>query len=207
MNRYAVWVYPSLDPLPSLPADDAQTIAEVDGVAVRRTFDDETRKLLDEGGSVLLVPDDLRHSVEGAFKPCFWSYALFKRNAPPGTMGAVFDPSAPLFAAFPTEGHVDWQWWSVLRSSRPIVLDDAPDDYDPIVEMIDNIERNQRLGLVFETASGDGRLLVCTADLFEAADVPATRAFYTALLSYAASEKFDPDPAIGRPVLGKLLSE
>ncbi|WP_459190682.1 glycoside hydrolase family 2 protein [Halosimplex sp. J119] len=204
---YDVWVYPA-----DLPAADAEVGSfggsEETSVTVRRAFDEATRELLDDGEDVILVPhhDDLRHSVGSAFAPCFWSYALFKRNAPSGTMGPRCDPDHPLLDGFPTADHGDWQWWHLLSNARPIVLDDASDDYEPLVRMIDNIERNQRLGLVFETAVGDGNLLVCAVDLFAADDDPSVRAFARSLVDYAASELFEPDGEVSEAVLEKLLT-
>ncbi|WP_436922941.1 sugar-binding domain-containing protein [Halosimplex amylolyticum] len=204
---YDVWVYPA--DLPAVDADDGSVGGSGDtAVTVRRAFDEETRELLEAGEDVVLVPrhDDLRHSVESAFAPCFWSYALFKRNAPPGTMGPRCDPDHPLLGGFPTDDHGDWQWWHLLSNARPVVLDDAPDDYEPLVRMIDNVERNQRLGLVFETAVGDGNLLVCAVDLFAADNDPSVRAFARSLVDYAASESFDPDRGVSEAVLEKLLT-
>jgi len=199
---YDVWVYPA-----DLPEIEEAGTDESD-VTVRRTFDAETRELLDSGEDVLLIPDhdDLRHSVQSAFAPCFWSYALFKRNAPAGTMGPTCDPDHPVLDGFPTDGHADWQWWHLLTNARPVVLDDAPDDYDPLVGMVDNIERNQRLGLVFETAVGDGNLLVCAVDLFAADDDPSVRAFGQSLVDYVGSSSFDPDRGVSEAVLEKLLT-
>jgi len=198
---YDVWVYPSDLPAVDSAGDDSE-------IAVRRAFDEETRDLLDSGADVVLVPhhDDMRHSVKSAFAPCFWSYALFKRNAPAGTMGPTVDPDHPVLHGFPTDAHGDWQWWHLLSNARPVVLDDAPDDYEPLVGMIDNIERNQRLGLVFETAVGDGNLLVSAVDVFAAEDDPSVRAFWRSLVSYAASGEFDPDRGVSEAVLEKLLT-
>ncbi|WP_123537669.1 glycoside hydrolase family 2 protein [Halosimplex salinum] len=204
---YDVWVYPA--DLPAVDADAGAFGGSADAaVTVRRAFNAETRELLDAGEDVILVPrhEDLRHSVESAFAPCFWSYALFKRNAPAGTMGPRCDPDHPLLDGFPTDSHGDWQWWHLLSNARAVVLDDAPDDFEPLVRVIDNVERNQRLGLVFESAVGDGNLLVCAVDLFAADDDPAVRAFGRSLVAYAESAAFDPDQAVSEAVLEKLLT-
>lgn len=196
-TKYDVWVYPAGAPEPD--TDDEPT--------VRRAFDEATRDLLADGEDVLLVPDheDVSHSFDGAFHPSFWSYALFKRNAPSGTMGPVLDPDHPAFAAFPTEGHGDWQWWHLLTNARPVTLEDAPDDYRPIVQMADNVERNRKLGVVFETAVDDGNLLVCTIDLFACAEQPTARQFYASLAAYARSDAFDPEREVSEAILRKLI--
>jgi hypothetical protein len=64
--------------------------------------------------------------------------------------------------------------------------------YRPIVQVIDNIERNHRLGLVFEGKVGKGKLLVCCSDLDRACAWPEGRQFYRALLDYMRSGDFAP---------------
>ena len=58
--------------------------------------------------------------------------------------------------------------------------------------MIDNLYRDHKLGLVFETRVGRGRLLVCACDLSKLADHPQARQLLSSLLSYAASDRFQP---------------
>ncbi|MFB6119924.1 MAG: glycoside hydrolase family 2 protein [Halobacteriaceae archaeon] len=194
-NRYDVWAYPT-DPV-TVP----------DGVTVSESYDEETRELLADGETVVLFPDgdDLRHSVPGSFQPDFWSYTLFKRQAPPGTLGLYCDPDHPALADFPTPGRTDWQWYRIVENGRPVVLDDAPADHEPVVGAVDNIERNQKLGFVFETSAGDGGLLVCAAPLPEVDD-PAADQLRRSLLSYAASDDFDPDAVLSGPLRDKLLT-
>lgn len=214
-NAYDLWVYP--DDLPALRefSDQADNVtdafavtSDADDFYLCRSFDERARDRLAAGDDVLLIPrhDELRHSVEGTFQPDFWSYAMFKRRAPPGTMGLTCDPDHPLFESFPTDDYSDWQWWHLLINARPIVLDDAPRSYRPIVGMVDNIERNQKLGMVFETAVGDGTLLVCAIDLFACEDDPSVRQFASSLVTYATSEAFDPSTNLPKATLEKLLS-
>ena len=87
-------------------------------------------------------------------------------------MGILTDPEHPLFKSFPTEFHSNWQWWPIVKKSRPFILDYAPEGYKPLVQVIDNIERNHKLGLVFEFAVGEGKLLVCMSDLKAVQDKP-----------------------------------
>ena len=83
----------------------------------------------------------------------------------PGTLGILTDPKHPIFKDFPTDFHTNWQWWSIIKNSRPFILDKADTSYFPIVQVVDNFERNQKLGIVFEFGMGKGKLLVCTANL------------------------------------------
>ncbi|ADB62754.1 glycoside hydrolase family 2 sugar binding protein (plasmid) [Haloterrigena turkmenica DSM 5511] len=195
-TTYPIWVYP----------ETPEIAANTDDIDVSWRFDERTRTRLEDGETVLLLPEPsaLRYGLEGSFQPDFWNYEIFKQNGKPGTLGMTTDPDHPLFDAFPTEDYADWQWWPLLRHSRPIVLDDAPADFEPTVQIIDTIYRNHKLGVYFETAVGDGALAVCTLDL--SGDAPAVRQFRHSLESYLASEAFDPDSALSTGVLDSLLN-
>ena len=73
---------------------------------------------------------------------------------------------------------------------------DGMDGYKPLVQVIDNIERNHRLGLVFEFTVGSGRLLVCCADLKAADAWTEGLQFHAALLDYMHSADFRPATAL-----------
>lgn len=200
-NRYPLWVYPRHSAAP-------------DGIVIASELDDTLRRQLDAGARVLLVPRHdavLRQSVGGMFTPDFWNYSMFRtisenagRPVSPGTLSLLCDPAHPLFRAFPTDGHSDWQWWSIARASRPLILD-ALRGYKPLVQVIDNIERCHRLGLLFEFAVGRGRLLVCMCDLDAVATTPEGNQWRNALFEYAASPHFDPAVALSWEELRQLF--
>ncbi len=73
-----------------------------------------------------------------------------------------------------------------------MILDELPAGLRPIVHVIDNFERNQRLGVLFECRVGSGKLLVCSCNLLDQQDRPEVRQFLASLLKYAGSEKFQP---------------
>ena len=194
-NDYPLWVYPaSLD------------IKVPDDILVTKKLDRITLTKLAEGGKVLLIPDfkDVQDlSVGGLFTPDYWNWRMFKNisesnNKPvsPGTMSILTDPRHALFNDFPTEFYTNWQWWSIIKNSRPFILDNTPRDYRPIVQVIDNIERNHKLGLIFEFMVGKGRLLVCMSDLRAIINKPEGRQFYSAILKYMSSGKFNPSQSI-----------
>ena len=133
------------------------------------------------------------------FQTDYWNYRMFKtisennhRPVSPGTLGILTDPKHPLLANFPTEFHSNWQWFPVVKASSPMILDNLPQDYLPVVQVIDNIERNHKLGLVFEFAVGKGKLLVCMCDLERASEYVEGRQFYLSLLHYMHSPQFQP---------------
>jgi hypothetical protein len=202
-NDYPIWVYPS----------KVDTRAPKDVLVARSFADAKTQQHLAAGGKVLLLPslDKLPHSVPGAFQTDFWS-PMFTQNAlkrglepPPGTLGILCDPAHPALAAFPTEFHSNWQWWHLVKNSRPIILDDTPHRYRPIVQVIDNFARNHKLGLLFEAKVGKGRLLVCAIDLSNLQDGPAARQLLHSLLRYVDSEDFAPRHTLDSATLNRLL--
>ena len=185
-----------------------------DGTIISRSLkDSQTKEHLAKGGKVLLLPEPakLPHSVGGSFQTEFWS-PMFAQSArkrgieePPGTLGLLCDPEHPALAAFPTEFHSDWQWWHLVKNSRPVILDGTPAGYRPIVQVIDNFDRNHKLGLLFETKVGNGSLLVCPIDLPAIQDQPEARQFLHSLLAYLDSPAFSPKEEIAPAVLERLL--
>jgi hypothetical protein len=149
--------------------------------------------------------DSVQHSIAGTFLSDFWCYTMFKRYNPPGTLGMLCDPSHPALADFPTEFHSNWQWWPLLRNGCAMVLDELPPGLRPIVHVIDNFERNQRLGVLFECRVGSGKLLVCSCNLMDQQNKPEARQFLASLLKYAGSEKFQPAIAVSASHLQGLF--
>jgi hypothetical protein len=203
-NSYPVWVYPaSLD------------IKVPDDILVTKKLDRITLSKLTEGGKVLFIPDfnDVKDlSVGGLFTPDYWNWQMFKNisesnNKPvsPGTMSILTDPRHPLFNDFPTEFYTNWQWWPIIKNSRPFILDNTPKNYRPLVQVIDNIERNHKLGLIFEFMVGKGRLLVCMSDLKAIINKPEGRQFYSAILKYMSSGKFNPSQSVLKEELVSLF--
>jgi len=154
------------------------------------------------------------YTVGGLFQTDYWNYRMFKticennkKKVSPGTLGILTNPEHPIFRDFPTEMHTNWQWFPVVKESHPLVLDNFPKDYKPIVQVIDNIERNHKLGLVMEWKVGAGKLLVCMSDLAKASKYPEGRAFYQSVLNYMRSADFNPTSEISVEELTKTLAE
>jgi hypothetical protein len=202
-NSYPLWIYPG-------KVDNAPPA----GVGLCRSFaDPETREILAKGGKVLLLPElaDLPHAVPGGFQTDYWSpmfaEAARKRGIelPPGTLGILCDPAHPALAAFPTAFHSNWQWWHLVKNSRPLILDEMPEGCLPIVQVIDNFARNHKLGLIFETRVGKGAMLVCAIDLPAIRNEPAARQLLHSLLRYVDSPAFAPEIELDHGFLERLL--
>ena len=98
-------------------------------------------------------------------------------------MGLLIQNKHPALADFPTEEYCNWQWWSLLTPCAGSVVLDQVKRIQPIVQTIDAFSRNQKLGLIFEVKVGQGRLLVCSANLTGAAD-PMRRQMRASLIHY-----------------------
>ena len=202
-NYYHLWVYPD------------ETAESEGSVHVASFLNDDLRKRLESGASVLLIPDHdsiVAQSVGGMFTPDYWNYSMFKtisenagKEVSPGTLSILTDPGHPLLKYFPTECHSDWQWWSITRNSRPMILNATRGEYRPLIQVVDNIERNHKLGLVFEFAVGKGKLLVCMTDLRAIAGTPEGNQFRTSLLRYMKSDAFHPTEQLAWKELDALF--
>ena len=217
-NSYELWVYP-------------KKAIEKKGVIIAKDLDQEVVKVLEKGAKVLWMPTASSHfvaaddtlsqadnvtpyTVGGLFQTDYWNYRMFKticennkKKVSPGTLGILTNPEHPIFKEFPTEMHTNWQWFPVIKESHPLVLDNFVKDYRPIVQVIDNIERNHKLGLVMEWKVGAGKLLVCMSDLEKTAKYPEGKAFYQSVIDYMRSADFNPSAEITVDELKKKLAE
>ena len=200
-NSYDLWAYP----------DDVKL--DKKGIVMTSHLTADIVSRLQKGAKVLLTPDSTEQCVGGLFQTDYWNYRMFKtisennkKTVSPGTLGLLCDPKHPLFCDFPTDEHTSWQWFPVVKASHPFILDHTSKDYRPIVQVIDNIERNHKLGLVFEFQVGKGRLLIVMSNLEQAARYPEGRQFYASVLNYMHSKDFAPATAITADQLHKLFT-
>ena len=220
-NTYDLWIYTTEKNLDIYKK----------GVVITSDLTDEVAKKLEKGAKVLWLPTTSKnfvasadtisqagnatpYTVGGLFQTDYWNYRMFKticennkKTVSPGTLGILTNSKHPIFCDFPTEMHTNWQWFPVIKDSHPLVLDNFAKDDKPIVQVIDNIERNHKLGLVMEWKVGAGKLLVCMSDLEKASEYPEGRAFYESVLSYMRSPEFAPQSEITIADLRKKLKE
>ena len=194
-NSWEIWVYPKFD-TPTLPA----------GVTFARQWTPEVVAALARGEKVLLFPQGTYAGwKKGSFKPVFWSPVWFKSD--PGTMSILCDPKHPALAQFPTEFYANWQWWDLMNRSGTFVINDAPADFQPLVRVIDNFSRNDRLANVFEARVGPGRLLVCSINLTDDLEGrPAATQLLRSLYAYMGSNAFAPKQSLEPSVIGKIFT-
>jgi len=151
------------------------------------------------GGLVLFVPrnGDLDWTSPPLDTvPVFWN--RFMGPAWSRMLGLWIDRNADetkghALDAFPTSSHFDWQWAEIIHNVRAVNLDRLPAELEPTVWAIDDWNRNYKLGVIFECAVGDGKLLVSAIDVTRPADAnPVARQLRQSLLKYVGSDCFQP---------------
>jgi len=170
MNSWKIWI------VPAKPNVDFPKVLVTSSLT-------EAQASLSKGGTVLYLPaqGSIRQRQDTSFLPAFWSPVYFTNQA--GTMGLLIQNHHPALADFPTEEHCNWQWWSLLTPCAGSVVLDQVKNIQPIVQTIDAFSRNQKLGLIFETKVGSGRLLACCANLSGDTD-PMRRQMRASLIRY-----------------------
>jgi beta-galactosidase len=182
-NRWNFWLYPT--------AVDAAVPADI---TITSDWAEAEAKL-GAGGKVLYVPKaaglgdpDPKMSTV----PIFWNHLM----NPNGTtfLGLWNDTSHRALAGFPTEANCDWQWIDLIANARAMNIDTLPRTLEPIVQPIDDWNRNLRLAAIFECRAGSGRLMACSLDLDgQGKGVGSLR---KSLLDYMASAAFMPKAEI-----------
>jgi len=107
-------------------------------------------------------------------------------------MGLLIDNSHKALKYFASEYYSTPQWYNIVKSGVCAVLDDAPKDFYPIVQTIDNIERNHKLGNLFEANVLNGKLIVCTMSLRRLFESIEGKWFVKSVCDYCGSESFNP---------------
>jgi hypothetical protein len=173
---------------------------------------DETLNRLSNGESVLYMPNEVKESIQGTYCTDFWCYPMFRsisesmgREVPVGTMGLLIDQQHHALKSFPSEFYTTPIWYNIVSHSDCAILDDTPKDFFPIVQMIDNFERNHKLGILFECAVGNGKLLVCTSRLSEVMDEPEVKQYFSSITQYVQSKEFNPTHQLSIETLTRIF--
>jgi hypothetical protein len=203
-NDWDFWVYPATPPS-----------GQQGDVLIVQRLDDAAMNKLEEGGKVLWLPSrpEIRGDIPQCFSSIYWN-APYTDGGESHTMGMLCDPAHPLFTYFPTGPTVDWNWYELLVSARPMVLDEWkmkhawPKTYRPVIQPIDDWYQNRKLALLAEARVAAGTLVVCSMDLASDLDSRVVaRQFRYALLRYMNSEAFNPEVRIRPDQLQALVKE
>lgn len=201
-KTYDIWIYPW------------GVSADLTGIRLFTELTDEAVSLLEQGRDILLLPrpDRLSRSIEGTYCTDFWCYPMFRsisesmnKPVPIGTMGLLIDKEHPALKHFPSEAHSTYPWWSIVSGSSSIIMDEMPRSLEPIVQTIDNFERNHKLGLLFECRVLNGRALVSALDYEQIVTTPEGRQFLLSVTEYMRSDDFHPKAELGLEELRSIF--
>ena len=190
VNDWNFWVYPA-QVSTNTPSD----------VLVTRSWD-EAKARLAAGGKVLFLPTnanlDPAKCPPMKNVPIFWNIQMTVRppqNPRPrfdAFLGLVCQTNHPALAEFPTDVNCDWQWTRLVNNVRAINLNTAPRELRPIVEAIDDLNRDWRLGVIFECSVGPGRLMVSAINLDRGNNDSELLQLRRSVLDYMAGDQFHP---------------
>ncbi|OOM73729.1 beta-galactosidase [Clostridium puniceum] len=201
-KTYDLWCYPM------------KISIDKTGLNIFDKLSEEAISLLEKGENVVLFPklNTLKKSIEGFYCTDFWCYPMFrsisesmKKEIPVGTMGLFINNNHPIFKNFSCEEYSTYQWWNIVSNSRSIILDNTLKDFRPIVQTIDNFERNHKLGLMFECEVLNGNLLVCACDFEKITNEIEVKQFLFSILNYVRGEEFKPSLKINISELKNIL--
>lgn len=205
-NSYDVWIYPQI----------TEQTALTKKTELVTSFSEKMVTDLLSGKNILFMPDLNAYpeqTIGGLFTSDYWNYSMFKtisenahKPVSPGSMGLLVDTNHPIFYNFPTENHSNWQWWSIVKNSNPVILDSLRGKIHPVVETIDNVERLYFLGTMFECRVGKGKLFVCMSDLKNHLEYKENKQLYNALISYLNSSDFSPKDELTVQELTRLFT-
>lgn len=188
-NFWNIWVYPATKPQVSqLP----YMTTKLDHTALSKLNNGENVLLLSHGQVLPQKGGD----IAVGFSSIFWNTA-WTRGQAPHTLGVYCDAKHPALASFPNEGYTDYQWWDLVSACNAMVLDDFPAGFRPVVHLVDDWFTNRKLGLLFEAKVGQGKLMVCSADLqSKLNERPAAAQFRQSILEYMSSDRFNPQDEV-----------
>lgn len=171
-NTYDLWVLAEEEVLIS---EEGITLSE--GHVAFAASVEEAKK---HTGPVIVVPDG-EGKLPAEYCSDFWCYPMFRsisesmnRPVPVGTLGLCIRSEAPELSGFPTDTYTTPVWYRILKTAH---LEEVDGDSEPIVEMIDNVERCKRFGLLYHKEG----YLHLTAKLWQAAEDAEVKTFAASL--------------------------
>lgn len=189
-NNWNIWLYEQEIELPA----DEQVIYTQDL--------HEAIEALDAGKKVLYSPRLSMLDWNCPYlseKPVFWNAQMGPRWS--RGVGILCDSSHPALRFFPTKDYQEYQWGELMKEAKGINLAHYPQGFQPIVQPIDEWNRNYKLGLILEAKVGEGSLLLVSCDLEKAQEsMPVKKQLLKSLMSYVQSEEFKPNTQISREV-------
>ena len=217
-NEWNFWVYPASDPEEYASRDATPGVepgacpqARDPQVLITSSWDEAEQKLA-AGGRVLFVARN--SDLDWTSPPLDTTPVFWNRLMGPawGRMLGLWIDRKPgesksaMLGWFPTSSYFDWQWAQIIQNVRAVNLERLPAVLEPVVWAIDDWNRNYKLGVLFEVAVGDGRLLVSAFDVTNpTSSNPVARQLRYSLLKYARSDCFQPQVSVPPELVRSLF--
>lgn len=158
--------------------------------------EDELIEAMKRGESVVLFGT-------GPFASYETSFQITVPGGNGGHLATVIEDCA-LMEDFPGENFCSWQCRSMLDNANSIILDCEGVPFEPLVEAVGNYKFFEKKAFIFEYKIGNGKLIVSSFGL-EDSD-PGARWLKSHIISYAASENFNPKHTIDYDALRRLCA-
>lgn len=207
-NQWGFFVYPERVP-DEFQGSSACPLSQSRDIFITRSWDEAEKKLA-RGGKVLFVPRpvDLDWNSPPLDRvPVFWNRQMGPAwGRMLGLSIGSKDAKGYSLAYFPTQDYFDWRWAPIITNVRAINLDNLPAMLEPMVWAIDDWNRNYKLGVIFECAVGNGKLLVSAIDVSNENDSnPVSRQLRYSLLNYMSTDCFQPNVSVSTGEMRSLL--
>lgn len=202
-KTYDLWIYPN------------ELEVDWQGVNLFTEISEKALELLERGEDIMLFPspDRKQNAVQGFYCTDFWSYPMFRsisesmhKEVAVGTMGLLIQKDHPIFGHFATEEYSTYPWWNIVSQSSSIILDHLEKDLKPLVQTIDNFERNHKLGLLMECRVLNGRVLMGALHHEHLMTTLAGRQLIYSFLQYVTSPAYQPVTRLEVEELQRLFS-
>jgi beta-galactosidase len=202
VNSWKFWVYPTSVP-DEFRGSPFCPVRRPPDILITRSWE-EAEKKLRTGGKVLFVPNSA--DLDWTSPPLDTVPVFWNRQMGPGwgrMLGLLINGVGFNFSS---ASHFDWQWASLIGNVRAVNLDRLPPDLAPSVWAIDDWNRNYKLGVIFECAVGEGKLMVSAIDVTKPDNKnPVARQLRYSLLNYMASDCFQPTVPVSALQIRGLL--
>lgn len=186
-NSWTFWLYP-----------DAVKTEVPEGVVVTDSWENAKARL-NAGGKVLFlsgVPEKPSSDLALTTTPIFWNRLMNPNRT--WMLGLLNEANHGSLAGFPTEDCCDWQWSSLLPKTTAMNMKLLSHALSPVVQPIDDWNRNLRLSMLFECKVGSGRLMVTSFDLSDDGvnQKPVAATLRKSVLDYIKSPEFKPQHTV-----------
>ncbi|MBE6689575.1 MAG: hypothetical protein E7588_09955 [Ruminococcaceae bacterium] len=184
-NEWELYIFPETE------TPHAPELVISDGMSA-----DELEKALCDGKDVVIFG-----GTPFATLPTSFRISLAGRTS--GNLATVI-ADHPALGGLPHEGFCGWQFRRLMEDGSAVCFESDNVPFDPIIEVVSTHKYAIRQSALFEFRALNGRLLVCSFN-FSDSD-PAAKWLKNRLISYAASDSFDPANTIDADGLRALIN-